>query len=213
MKKIFMFLFGLLAMTSCTNDDNETVGPATAAQYEAVSGHWYAEIPISGETDNWRTEEEGDVTTYNAVDAVFYLGSGTFDGDIITNGWWGYLYMQDGDMMNYGGLRINEDDGFTFTMTSDGYITPSSHVQNAPQITNMHYDAKADVITADVAYNGRTLSLTFVRPVDETMQHLNELYEILYEEGIIGGYYDGGWKIDSDVTDDDATEPMRARRR
>jgi len=57
MKKIFMFLFGLVLFASCSNDDNPA-GPATEAQMQALTGHWYAELPISGETDNWRTEEE-----------------------------------------------------------------------------------------------------------------------------------------------------------
>ena len=95
-----LFLFGLLAMTSCSDDDNETIGPATKAQLEAVTGHWFAELPISGETDNWRTEEEGDVTAYDKVAALFYL-----NGYTTTECWWGYLYLQDGDMVNYGGLR------------------------------------------------------------------------------------------------------------
>lgn len=52
-----MLIIALTAMTSCSDNDNEAVGPATKAQYEAVTGHWYAEIPISGETDNWRTQD------------------------------------------------------------------------------------------------------------------------------------------------------------
>ena len=213
MKKIFMFLFGLLAMVSCSdNDDNPSVGPATKAQYEAVTGHWYAEIPISGETDNWRTEEEGDVTTYDKIDALIYLDANTNDV-IVTFGFWGYIYLQDNDMVNYGGLLSSDDDIFQFSMTSDGYITPSSHLADAPKITNMHYDATANVITATVDYKGKSLSLTFVRPDEEAMSRLNECYEILMEEGIVSAYDDGGNIILSDVTDDPADEPSRAPRR
>ena len=213
MKKIFMFLFGLLAMVSCSdNDDNPSAGPATKAQYEAVTGHWYAEIPISGETDNWRTEEEGDVTTYDKIDALIYLDANT-DDVIVTFGFWGYIYLQDNDMVNYGGLLSSDDDIFQFSMTSDGYITPSSHLADAPKITNMHYDATANVITATVDYKGKSLSLTFVRPDEEAMNRLNECYEILMEEGIVSAYDDGGNIILSDVTDKNADEPSRAPRR
>ena len=208
-----MLIIALTAMTSCTdNKDNLPAGPASEAQLEAVTGHWYAEIPISGETDNWRTEEEGDVTTYDKIDALIYLDANT-DDVIVTFGFWGYIYLQDNDMVNYGGLLSSDDDIFQFSMTSDGYITPSSHLADAPKITNMHYDATANIITATVDYKGKSLSLTFVRPDEEAMTRLNECYEILMEEGIVSAYDDGGWKIDSDVTDDDATEPMRARRR
>ena len=213
MKKIFMFLFGLLAMVSCSdNDDNPSAGPATKAQYEAVTGHWYAEIPISGETDNWRTEEEGDVTTYDKIDALIYLDANT-DDVIVTFGFWGYIYLQDNDMVNYGGLLSSDDDIFQFSMTSDGYITPSSHLADAPKITNMHYDATANVITATVDYKGKSLSLTFVRPDEEAMNRLNECYEILMEEGIVSAYDDDGNIILSDVTDKNADEPSRAPRR
>ena len=208
-----MFLFGLLAMVSCSdNDDNPSAGPATKAQYEAVTGHWYAEIPISGETDNWRTEEEGDVTTYDKIDALIYLDANT-DDVIVTFGFWGYIYLQDNDMVNYGGLLSSDDDIFQFSMTSDGYITPSSHLADAPKITNMHYDATANVITATVDYKGKSLSLTFVRPDEEAMNRLNECYEILMEEGIVSAYDDGGNIILSDVTDKNADEPSRAPRR
>jgi len=212
MKKIFMFLFGLVLFASCSNDDDETAGPATQAQLEAVTGHWYAELPISGETDNWRTEEEGDVTTYDKIDALIYLDANT-DDVIIATGFWGYIYLQDNDMVNYGGLLSSDDDIFQFSMTSDGYITPSSHLADAPKITNMHYDATANVITATVDYKGKSLSLTFVRPDEEAMSRLNECYEMLMEEGIVSAYDDGGDIIHSDVNDDPADEPSRARRR
>ena len=212
-KSIFaMLIIALTAMTSCSNNDNEAVGPATKAQYEAVTGHWYAEIPISGETDNWRTEEEGDVTTYDKIDALIYLDANT-DDVIIATGFWGYIYLQDNDMVNYGGLLSSDDDIFQFSMTSDGYITPSSHLADAPKITNMHYDATANVITATVDYKGKSLSLTFVRPDEEAMNRLNECYEMLREEGIVSAYDDGGNIIHSDVNDDPADEPSRARRR
>ena len=207
MKKIFMFMFGLLAIASCSNDDDETAGPATQAQLEAVTGHWHAELPISGDTDNWRTEEEGDVTVYDKVAALFYL-----NGYTTTECWWGYLYLQYGDMVNYGGIDLNEQGNmFSFTMTNDGYITPSQHLANGPKVSSMHYDAKADIITADVDYSGHKLSVTFTRPTAIQTSQLNEYFDILQEEGIVGGYEDKDSQLKTDVTDDDATEQQRAR--
>ena len=152
------------------------------------------------------------MTTYDKIDALIYLDANTNDV-IVTFGFWGYIYLQDNDMVNYGGLLSSDDDIFQFSMTSDGYITPSSHLADAPKITNMHYDATANVITATVDYKGKSLSLTFVRPDEEAMNRLNECYEILMEEGIVSAYDDGGNIINSDVTDDPADEPSRARRR
>ena len=68
-KKIMIVLCGLLALASCSDNDDGAPSPATKEQLQEVGGHWYAEISASGETDNWRTEEEGDVTTYDKIGA------------------------------------------------------------------------------------------------------------------------------------------------
>ena len=60
MKKGLSLLFGLLAIVGCKDDDDKAK-PATEDQMKEVSGNWVAEVPISGETENWRTEEEGDL--------------------------------------------------------------------------------------------------------------------------------------------------------
>ena len=207
MKKVFMFLFASVLFASCSNDD-DTTGPASEAQMHALTGHWYAELPISGETDNWRTEEEGDRTAYDKVAALFYL-----NGYTTTECWWGYLYLQDDDMVNYGGIDLNEKGNmFSFAMTSDGNITPSQHLANGPKVSNMHYDSQKDIITADVDYSGHKLSITFTRPTEELTTQLNEYFDILLEEGIVGGYEDKGAEQHTDVTDKGATEPSRARR-
>lgn len=209
-KSIFaMLIIALVAMTSCSNDDNEAAGPASETQMQAVTGHWYVELPISGETDNWRTEEEGDRTDYDHIGALIYL-----NGYTTSDCWWGYLYLQNGDMVNYGGIDLNEKGNmFSFAMNSDGNITPSQHLANGPKVTNMHYDSQKDIITADVDYSGHKLSVTFTRPTAELTSQLNEYFDILQEEGIVGGYEDKGGQQKTDVSGDDATEPMRARRR
>ena len=90
-----MLVIALVAMTGCSKDDDNTVGEAQETQYDAVSGHWFAELPVSGETDNWRSEKECDSTTFDKVTAIFYLGD-----HVIKEGWWGYLYLQDNEMVN-----------------------------------------------------------------------------------------------------------------
>ena len=205
--KIFAILFiALVAMSSCSvNSDNFV----EVTLYDEVAGHWYAELPISGETENWRTAEEGDTTTFDKVVALFYLGD-----SLIKDGWWGYLYLKDdNEMVNYGGIDLSHQaNQFNYYMTADRYITPSSHIENTPKVTNMLYDSIKDVITADVTYKGQSYRLTFVRPDDDVWERLYGYYYILLEEGIVGGYDDGNGYLDTDISNDDATEPQRARR-
>lgn len=200
-----MLVIALVAMTSCSSDDEPSA--ASQEQMERVTGHWYAELPMSGETANWRTEEEGDMTSYNKIVALFYL-----NGYVPGNSYWGYLYLQDDDMVNYGGIDLNEKSNmFDFAMDSNGLITPTSHLANAPKMTNMRYDSQNDVITADVTYNGQTMTMTFKRPTEEQETQLEAYYDILLEEGIVGGYEDRGNHLKTDVKDENADKPSRAR--
>lgn len=129
------------------------------------------------------------------------------------DGWWGYLYMNGDEMVNYGGIDLTKQENqFNYTMSSDGYITPSSNVEGAPKVTNMHWDSSKDVITADVTYNGQTYHLTFTHPTDETWRQLSEYYDILLEEGIVGGYEDKDIKQKTDISGEDASEVSRARK-
>ena len=205
-KNIMCVLAAMFVLCSCSNDDE--AGPASEQQIEMVSGHWYTEIPISGETDNWRTEEEGDRTAFDKVVAIFYLSDHTF-----MEGWWGYLYLQnDNEMINYGGLDLGKkESSFNYTMDSDGTIIPSSQLLDAPKIANMRYNSNSNVITTDVTYNGKTFALTFIRPTDESWVRLDEYFNILLEENIVGGYEDLGTEQHTDVTDEAASEPSRAR--
>ena len=72
-----MLIIALVAMTGCKDDDEP--GPATVEQMEMLTGHWYANLPLVGETDNWRTIEEGDVTGYNNIAVVIYLNGAVPD--------------------------------------------------------------------------------------------------------------------------------------
>jgi len=204
-KSFMMALFGLLALTACSSDDDPS--PASEAQMQAINGHWYAAAPISGETDNWRTEEEGDMTTYNSIGALIYLNGVNTDASM-----WGYTYLQDGDLVNYDGMFKRSDDArFDFTMDSDGYIKTTSNLTDAPQVSNMHYDSTKDVITADVTYKGHPLSLTFTRRSSfDAEPTLKELWDILVESGEVGGYEDNNNELNTDIYSDDATESSRA---
>lgn len=205
--KIFaMLIIALVAMTGCKDDDDPV--PASPELIEKVHGHWYAEIPVSGQTLNWRTEEEGDMASYNMVAVVFYL-----NGYITESSFWGDLYLQDSELVNFDGLlSVDDNKYFNYTMDSKGNITPSSHMPDAPEVSNMKYDSKLETIVADVSYKGQTFHLTFRRPTGEQEKQLNEYFEMLAEAGEIGGYEDDDSKQKTDVTGKDATEPSRAKR-
>ena len=116
-------------------------------------------------------------------------------------------------MVNFDGLhRRDEEANFAITMDSEGYITTSSHLKDAPQVTSMHWDNTKDVITADVNYKGQTFKLTFKRVNLNEEQTLKDFYDILAEEGIVGGYADLDTQLNTDVSDNDATGPSRVRR-
>ena len=207
-KSIFtMLVIALVAMTSCSSDD-DTVQPASQEQLQNLHGHWYAEIPISGETANWRTEEEGDMTDYDHIGVLVYL-----NGTYTDASYWGYIFLQDNELVNIDGIfmRDNDEASFDYTMDSEGNITPKSHLADAPQVTNMHYDAKADIITANVAYKGHNLALTLVRPTQEEGTVLYDYWQMLAEAHIVGGYEDRGDHLNTDVKDEGANKPSRAR--
>lgn len=207
MKKLLFVLLGLLAMTSC-HDNEEEVRPATKEQLQELTGHWYAEIPFTGETLNWRTEEEDDKTTYDQIAAVIYL-----NGDDTNSCFWGYLYLQNGDMVNYDGLHHRNDDAnFSITMDSEGNITTSSDLSDAPQVSNMHFDSTKDIITADIAFKCHNFNVTFIHLLTPSEQEtLGAFYQILQEEGIIGGLTAGTGEK-TDISDGNANEPSRAKR-
>jgi anaerobic selenocysteine-containing dehydrogenase len=122
-------------------------------------------------------------------------------------------HVQNGDMVNYDGLHHRDQEAnFAFTMDSEGNITTSSNLPDAPQVSNMHYDSTQKVITADVTFKGRSLSVTFTFVSDTNQQEtLNEFYQILAEEGIVGGYSENTKEIDTDLSDENANQPSRAK--
>lgn len=113
-------------------------------------------------------------------------------------------------MVNFDGLhRRDNEANFAITMDSEGNITPSSYLPDAPVVNNMRY--ANGVITADVNFMGRHVNLVFTLVDPAKEQALKDFYDILAEEGIVGGYADDGDKQKTDVTDENANEPSRAR--
>ena len=206
--KIFvMLVIALVAMTGCKDDDEP--GPATQEQIELLTGHWYAELNMSGETDNWRSMEEGDLITYDKIGALIFL-NGTVSDDC----YWGYIFLKDGEMVNYDGLyRRDQEANFDIKMDSEGNITPSSNLPNAPVVTNMRYDFQRDIITADVTYKEKTVSLVFYRPDHEQEPALKQYWETLVQVGVFGssGESDND-KYKTDINGGNANEPSRAKR-
>jgi hypothetical protein len=153
--------------------------------------------------------EEGDLTTYDKIGALIYLNGSATDACF-----WGYIFLKDGDMVNYDGIfRRDEEANFSIRMDMEGNITPSSHLPNAPQVTNMRYVKEKDIITADVTYKEKTISLVFHRPTMDQEPILRQFWDMLAEEGIVGG---GGNEDDSQyktgISGGNANEPSRAKK-
>ena len=203
MKKTGSFLFCSLlccyivaALTSCSKDDDPTPFDRTL-----LDGHWYAEIPLTGETQNWRTEEEGDMSTYDHVGTMIY-----FHSEFTKASYWGFFYLNEGDLVNFGGIHSwDENANFDYVVTSDGHITPDRYIENMPKVEEMQYlDGK---IYAKV--NG--MQVVFTRPSEEQNEQLSEYWEMLLEAGM-GGFSDGDGTIDTDLKNQNATEPSRVRK-
>ena len=195
-----LLLFGLLAMTSCTNDDNETVNPMD----KKIVGIWLAEyevegtLTLSGEgraysrvLDVYKFMEERNISTWNRL---FFSGDSP-DPFADLGGGSGALGAFD--------FTTTADGNVSITLTGTYLIEPSDLPNYAPLARTLHYTD--DTITA-TGIDGRTITL--LRADEEDMQLLDEWHVRLN-----GGYGDNGYNVVSDVTDDDATEPMRARRR
>lgn len=202
-----LLVIALLTLAGCRSSDEEDSKPkpATPEQLKKIDDHWLAIVPLSGETDNWRSEEEGDKTAFDHVYVIIFMNT-YFTED----SYWGYIYTKDGEMVNYDGIdRRNVDITFDFTMDSNGYIKPTWQLPDVPQVKTMRYDEAKDVITADVSYKGYSVSAVFNR-VDQDDEFLNEFWMTLVDEGLLG-YDDEGDELHTEVTDENADEPSRGR--
>lgn len=205
MKKTLRYLFNCLlccgiavALAGCSKDDDDPV----PFDRTLLDGYWYAEMPMTGEVLNWRTEEVDEMASYDHVGAIINLHSEPTGAS-----WWGYVYLKDGDIVNFDGIHPwNEDAYFHYTVTPDGHITPDRYLENTPKVEDMQYtDGK---IFSKV--NG--MQVVFTRPNEEQAERLNELFQMLLEAGG-GGYVDDDYIINSDVKNQNATEPSRSKRK
>lgn len=185
----------VMAFTSCHDD---------SAPFDSnlLNGHWYAEIPISGNIENWRTEE-GEMTTYDHIGVILLLYP------LTNNGVLAHLYLQNGEMVNYDGFNYFQDGSgyFDFAVDSDGNISVSNYKNGTFEPKNLRYvDGK---IIGEI--NGQTV--IFTHPSEQQENFLEDVWQMLVDEGVVGGSDDGGSWYGSDISDQNATTPARAPRR
>ncbi len=188
--------FATLGLSGC-HDDPDPV----PFDIGLLEGDWYAEIPLSGSTENMRLEEGG-VTDYDHVGVVLRF---TYS---FTSGYWIHLFLHDGEMVNFSGFGFDDEtDGtFDYTVSPDGEIAISHFLAGTPRPEGIRYvDGRIYAVIG-------SQTVVFSRPNDEQSALLQEVEAILIEQGDIGGAEDGGTKYDTDISDKNATNPARSRR-
>ena len=195
-----MLIIALVAMTSCSNDDN----PAPNPMAEKIVGTWLAEYEAEG-----TLTIEGETTPYSRVVDVYAINDVTK-----VNIWNRYFFRGESpdpfaDLGGgSGGLGT-----FDFTSTADGTVSvtltgtallkPEEVQHYAPLHRTLHYADNA--ITASGI--GGT-PITLLRADSDEEQQLSDWNVRLH-----GGFNNKGDAIDADVIDNNAQEPARSRRR
>lgn len=107
--KIMTALFiALVAMSSCSSDDNNDTKKFTLSDIE---GEWYAETPTAGVTYDMRTDDELQEVAYDRIGIKLSLKDGI--------GEWTHYYIANGEMVNYEG---GYDNLFGYTADNAGTI-------------------------------------------------------------------------------------------
>lgn len=197
-----MLIVALVATTSCSNndDDNASINPLA----EKIVGTWLAEYEVEG-----TLTVEGEARAFSRIIDVY-----NFDDVTKVNIWNRYFFSGESPDpfadLGGGSGSLGKID---FTSTADGTINvtligtdivkPSDLPLYAPLSRLLHYGD--DTITA-TGIDGRTITL--LRADDEEQQQLLDWNVRLH-----GGYDNNGNAIDTDVTDKNADEPSRVRRR
>lgn len=204
MEKTLRYLFNCLlccgiaaALAGCSKDDDPVPFDRTL-----LDGYWYAEMPMSGESLNWRTEDADDMSSYDHVGAIIYLHSEPTGAS-----WWGYVYLKDGDIVNFDGIHPwSESANFYYTVTPEGRITPDRYIENTPRVEDMQYTGGR--IYSKVG----GMQVVFTRPTEEQDARLDELFQMILEAGG-GGYADDDYIINTDIKNQNATKPSRSKRK
>lgn len=197
MKKILLFLLPALMLTACSKDDEQPIDE------NLIQGHWYAEMPMTGTTQNWRTEEEGDMTDYDHVGIILFINTEA------NQGYWSHLFLKDGEVVNVAGFGASAQEQnrayFTYQLDGDGNFTLAHYTETAPPVAGMRYTN--GTITSTV--EGKPF--VFRRPEDMgKTDFLDDVWEMLAEAGM-GGYDDGDDHLNTDISDKPADEPSRSR--
>jgi len=193
-KYISLLFIALVAMSSCSNDDN-TVDTPDVIPVD-VDGIWYAEVPMTGITYDMRSGDDLREVTYDHIGIKLTLTDSI--------GGWTHYYIVDGDMVNYEG---GYDNLFGYTVDKDGNILVSSLAEGDDisfvEGLSLYYS------NGHIMANGNGLNLVFNHPDTEVESKL-EQWDAVIDEDHMGLEAD---EIETDLNPNNADEPSRARRK
>ena len=187
-KMIATLFIALVAMSSCSEEDNPAVNPVN------IDGEWYAEVPVTGCTYDMRTGDELVEVTYDHVGIKLSLKEGI--------GEWTHYYLKDGELVNYEG---GYDSLFGYTLAEDGTIG----VNSLDEFDDISFVEGLSLRYSDghIRSNGNGLNLLFSTPTGDTVAKLKQ-WDAIIDEDHMG--YEGD-EIETDFDPKNADEPSRAR--
>ena len=192
----FLLCLALLALASCSKDEQETTPVADNPKY-SVQGQWWAEVPLEGETQDMLAPDE--MAPYDHVVVVLSMFEDTFNSTLL------YLYGDELIGGNYGIYLAGEE---KYTIDKAGNIT----AQNIPEYTGEFKSARyanGEIKVKLVVREGE-LNLTFHRPTAEQLQKMAEWMALIYS-GM--GYIDDDEEQQTGVVDDPAVGPVQVKKK
>ena len=189
--KILTALFiALVAMSSCTIEDNPVAAPAN------VDGEWYTEVAVTGVTYDMGSVDELIEVGYDHVGVKLSLEGGI--------GMWTHYYIKDGEMVNYDG---GYDNLFGYVPMSGGSIL----VKSLNEFDNISFVEGMDLRYSNrqIVANLNGMDVVFNNPSAEEALKMRKWDAIITDDHM--GYAPD--EITTDFDPNNATEPSRARRR
>ena len=189
--KILTALFiALVAMSSCTIEDNPVPAPAN------VDGEWYTEVAVTGVTYDMGSVDELIEVGYDHVGVKLSLEGGI--------GMWTHYYIKDGEMVNYDG---GYDNLFGYVPMSGGSIL----VKSLNEFDNISFVEGMDLRYSNrqIVANLNGMDVVFNNPSAEETLKMRKWDAIITDDHM--GYAPD--EITTDFDPNNATEPSRARRR